>query len=289
MTLAPDQAVDQALDVLGDELGLTVAHTLDSHTVLTASGLEEPAVIEALGLYLVALIAGVVQTTLRLSTVLLDRSPEGRQQLAADVAARITPAAGAPAGSAAVFKANVRDPWIAEGIGHAMLAVRKRKATPCLSGAVAAMTVPHGKPSQQGLDLFAIYEENGLPAIALGEAKATAAGGSGRLTEAIGFFRKVQGGERDVDIRMQVVSLHDSLPANLQNGISAGFWHQRACYLPIIAHGDTVDISTSRPALQAIARSVDRKRVVYFHPSNYSGFFDRVAVSMRAAVSVINP
>jgi hypothetical protein len=285
----PDAAVDQALDVLAAGLVLYEAYAHDSHIALTVSGLEDEAVINALGLYLVGLLAGIVRTNLRLSAVLLDRTPEGQAQLAADVEARLTPPSGASAWAVQHFAADVRDPWIAEGIGHAILAVRHRAETVCLSGAVAAMTVPHAKPSQQGLDLFAIYDSDGVPAIALGEAKATQDNGSGRLTESIAFFRAVEAGDRDVDIRMQVVLLREALSEPLQQGLSGSFWHQRACYLPLIAHGDDVDMSVPRPALRAITRPAAHKRVIHCRPPDYTQFFDDVAAAMRSAVMAINP
>jgi hypothetical protein len=287
--LEPEEAVNQALDVLASGLVLHEAHAHDSHIALSVSGLAEQIVIEALGLYLVGLVAGVVRTNLKLSAALLDRTPEGRAQLAAEVEARLTPPAGASPWAREHFVADVRDPWIAEGIGHAILAVRNRAETLCLSGAVVAITVPHGKPSQQGLDLFAIYDDDGLPAIALGEAKATRENGSARLTEAIAFFREVEAGDRDVDIRMQVVLLREALDESLQLGLSGSFWRQRASYLPLIAHGDDVDMSAPRPALLAIPRPATQKRVIHCRPANYARFFEAVATAMRQAVPTINP
>jgi hypothetical protein len=285
----PEEAVNEALDVLASDLQLRESYTHDSHTVLTVSGVGEQAVIDALGLYLVGLLAGIVRTNLRLSAELLDRTPEGRAQLAADVEARLTPPEGASPYTVEHFVADVRDPWIAEGMGHAILAVRNRAETPCLNGAVAAITVPHGKPSQQGLDLFAIYDEEGLPAVALGEAKATLENGSARLTEAISFFRAVEAGKRDVDIRMQVVLLREALDESLQRGLSGSFWRERACYLPLIAHGDDLDMSVRRPALLALDRPATHKRVIHCRPDDYSHFFSAVAAAMRRAVSTVNP
>lgn len=289
LQLEPEGAINQALDVLTDGLMLHEAYAHDSHIALSVSGLSEQTVIDALGLYLVGLMAGIVRTNLKLSAALLDRTPGGRAQLAADVKARLTPPLDAPPRARERFVADVRDPWIAEGIAHAILAVRNRAETPCLSGTVAAITVPHSKPSQQGLDLFAIYDDDGLPAIALGEAKATLENGSARLTEAIGFFRKVEAGDRDVDIRMQVVLLREALDESLQLELSGSFWRERACYLPLIAHGDEVDMSASRPALLAIARPAAQKRVIHCRPADYVQFFEAVAKAMRQAVTTINP
>jgi hypothetical protein len=43
----------------------------------------------------------------------------------------------------------------------------------CVPGRVWAATVPHDKVSKQGLDLVAVYDEEGLPALCVGESKAS--------------------------------------------------------------------------------------------------------------------
>jgi hypothetical protein len=285
--VSPEEVVEQALDVLASELVVSEAYSHDSHIALTANGLDGPDVVAALGAYLVGLIAGVVRTSLELSAALLDQTLDGRAKLAAEIEALLSAPGGATQWTLDHFDANVRDPWIAEGIAHALLAVRNRADTLSLSGRVVAVTVPHVKPSQQGLDLVAIYEDDGLPALAIGEAKATLDNGSGRLTESIAFFRAVEAGDRDVDIRMQVVVLSEALDDSLRRALSAGFWHEKACYLPFIAHGDDVDMATPRPALRAIARPAPQKRVTFCRPGDYAHFFDGVADAMRRAVTTI--
>ncbi|MEJ7784083.1 MAG: hypothetical protein WKF96_04710 [Solirubrobacteraceae bacterium] len=284
-----DEAVDRALDTLAEHLQIRQVHDPDSHTALCLFGLDEDVVIEAIGMYLVGLLAGIVRTNLELSAVMLAQTPAGRAQLFGTVEALLHPAADATDEAVKVFDANVRDPWIAEAIGHAVLAVRGRADTECLDGRVAALTVPHPQPSQQGVDLFAIYDDGGLPAMALGEAKATRANGSARLTQAIGFFRTVEDGDRDVDILMQVTLLREALDPALQQGLSASFWHERACYLPVIAHGDDVDMSAERPSLAAIDRAASHKRVIHCRPEEYTAFFDAVATATLSAVDTITP
>jgi hypothetical protein len=286
---AADQAVEHALELLQDRLELTELCANETHTALDISGLDDEAVVDALGLYLVALLAGIVQTNLTLSTLLLGVGGDGREELRAEVEARLAPSPDATNDAIAVFDQNVRDPWIAEGLGHAVLAIRGRVPTLCVAGDVKAMAVPHAKPSQQGLDLFAIYADRGYPAMALGEAKATRDNGSARLGEASVFFQSVAKGKRDVDIRMQVVVLAPALSDELRAGLSYGFWHERACYLPLIAHGDVLDLTRNRRTLREIARPVADKRVLNFHPADYDSFFANVAGAMRRAVDTIYP
>jgi hypothetical protein len=147
--------------------------------------------------------------------------------------------------------------------------------------------VPHVKPSEQGLDLFAIFDDGGLPAMALGEAKATLNGGGERLTEATAFFKQVADGKRDVDIRQQVTVLADSLSEDLQSGLSGAFWKKRACYLPVIAHGNQLDVRRRRNALGNISRPANEKRVIFCRPNDYGQFFDGIAEAMRRSVDVV--
>ncbi|MDA0179321.1 hypothetical protein OJ997_03345 [Solirubrobacter phytolaccae] len=282
-----EDLVDRALDTLTRLLTLTEVAAIDSHVALEVGGLADPEAVDALGMYLVALLAGIVGTDLRLSAALLEDSADAKAELMAAVVARLEPVPDAKQEIKDVFAPNVRDPWIAEGVAHALLAVRQRAVTPCVSGNVAAIAVPHPKPSQQGLDLFAIYDDAGLPALALGEAKATKNNGSGRLTEATSFFQKVHDGARDVDIRMQTVVLRPALSAQLQAGLSGAFWKTRACFLPFIAHGDQLDLARSRPGLKRIGRPVESKRVLDCHPVVYDEFFDAVDAAMRRAAAAL--
>jgi hypothetical protein len=279
--------VDAALNQLVQHLGLTVASVNKTHTALAITGLDDSLVTAALGQYLVGLIAGVVQTDLTLSVALLGHGPDASEQLRQEVDRLLEPAETASAEAKALFRQNVRDPWIAEGLGHALLAIRQRTSTECLPGQVAAMVVPHPAPSRQGLDLLAVYDCEGEPALALGEAKATRNGGSSRLTEAVTFFHEVAAGERDLDIRMQVVVLKPALSAELCENLSYGFWHQRSCYLPMITHGDEVPMNRNRKSLREINRPASEKRVVFGRPQHYDRFFDDVSTAMKSAVAAI--
>jgi hypothetical protein len=79
------------------------------------------------------------------------------------------------------------------------------------------------------------------------------------------------------------------LSTELERGLSASFWRERACYLPFIAHGDALNMSAERPALKAIARSAAHKRVIHCRPDEYGDFFNDVADAMLEAVDRITP
>src|SRR5262249_21810775 len=104
-----------------------------------------------------------------------------------------------------------RNPWIAEGIGHLLLFLAGQRNTGCLNGLVAALKSLHAIPTQQGLDLVAIYLREDLPVLATGESKATRADPGGQLTEAAGFFRDIEAHERDGELVADIAMLEPFL------------------------------------------------------------------------------
>ena len=55
-------------------------------------------------------------------------------------------------------------------------------------------TVPHDKVSKQGLDLVAVYDDDGLAALCVGESKASNSHAASHLNSAIRLFRGIDSG-----------------------------------------------------------------------------------------------
>jgi hypothetical protein len=177
-----------------------------------------------------------------------------------------------------------RNPWIAEGVGHLVLFMAGRRDTGCLAGRVAALKALHAVPTQQGLDLVAIYMLEDLPALVIGETKATKADPSGQLTEAASFFRDIEAHARDGELVADVSMLEQVLPAGVRDELGEAFWAERRTYLPLIAYGVEFDPHTERPLLRGLSPAAEHKRVVVVRLPTFHEFFDTVADAMRSAV-----
>jgi hypothetical protein len=167
------QAVESALTTLRDRITVEEEpEGPDSHVVVRVTGLEEPDCREALGVYLTGLVANVVRIDLQLANVLLGVGADADAELSKDVERLIgasnvvddtnTPVAGTITSD---FRDDFRNSWIAEGIGHALVSLPETTPGPCIPGVLHALTLPHHKSSQQGLDAVAIYDDEDFLAL----------------------------------------------------------------------------------------------------------------------------
>ena len=139
--------MEEAIAALAGRLALDVHSPCPgSHTVIRVADLES---VEALGRYLVGLIAGVVAVDLIVSERYLGVGPD----FAAELRAEVEQVVGASNAITDGFRDTRRNPWIAECLGHLMLMIAGDDPGLCVSGRVWAATVPHDKVSKQGSTL----------------------------------------------------------------------------------------------------------------------------------------
>jgi hypothetical protein len=163
----------------------------------------------------------------------------------------------------------------------------------CVPGRIWAATVPHDKVSKQGLDLVAVYDDAGFPALCIGESKASRLNAGRHLNSSIRLFRDVDARQRDYEIRVTMInSLDAHVPEDLRSQVPGMFWRDRRLYMPVIGFegGSGFDATTNRPnTFGLLLVAVDRRRCVSLDLGNYYGFFDDVADAMRAAIDVYAP
>jgi hypothetical protein len=258
---------------------------LTSHTLITVGGLEAPEAIAALGTFLTGLIAGAVTIDMRVIELLLGSGPEYAEELDRELTAvlgadndSITPS----------FREDRRDPWIGECLAHALLVIHRGEPGLCVPALVRAVTLPHDKPSQQGLDLVAIYEEDGGPGLCVGESKASENWAGQHLSRSVGLFREIDESKRNYQIRSVVLNtLFANVNPELQGKMEHLFWEDRRLYLPLIGYSAASDFNpaSERPqTLGVLSVPQNRRRLVVIPLESYPSFFDGVADAMRAAV-----
>jgi len=272
--------VEGALVELGKELVVEEQSPASSHCVIVVAGLEAANVRSALGCYLTASLAGVIQADARVDSALIGSSIDERDELIAAVQGLI----GETNDIDQTFRDTRRNAWIGEGIGHALLMLRARHETALLAGGVAALKGPHPSPYRAGLDLVALYRDGQDLAFVVGEGKTTEGRGSDELTNATGLFASIDRGERELEIRLEVAALKPALPTELAERVGPAIWRERRCYLPLIVFGTPFNATGQRQALADLLPDTARKRVIVCRLEDFYGFFDSVADSMRAAV-----
>ncbi len=285
--MTPVELVENALQDLERHVTLTEEPGAVTHVAIKASGIEHSAASTALGRYLTGALAGIVQMDATLSTQLMGSTPDARQELVRHVHSLVGATNIFTSAAEIQFRDTVRNAWIGEGVGHAMFLLRSRRDTLCLAGTVRAMVLMHPRPSRQGLDLIAIYEDAEGPAVAIGEAKTSRDNGSGQLTDAASFFGDVDNGVHSVDIRNSLAALRGFVAPALAARVSDTLWRERSAYVPMIVHEQAFSPTADRPALGRLRPPVHCRRVIVFRLDRYGEFFDAVSDSMRGAVGEV--
>jgi hypothetical protein len=273
--------LERALETLAAGLELQEVPGPTTHTAVVARGLDSPDVTAALGTYLVGLLAGAIDIDAQLSDELLGVHPDSRREVR-DHATRLigrdnhfrTP-------DARRFRDRVRNPWIAEGLGHAILVLRTRVQSVCCVEEIHALKQPHPEPSRQGLDLLAIYDTASAPGLLLGEAKASRRYGVRRLKEAVEFYTGFEAGRRGGDIRAEVHALKHVLPDAVRAGIYDGFWRDESCYVPLIVHSQPIREGEDHDGLDGLRPPIASKRLLAVRLRGFHAFFNSVADGMR--------
>lgn len=283
----PLQVIEEALEVLTASVTLRQLPKVGSHTAIVADGLEAPGVAVAFGRYLVGALAGAVDIDARLSEQLLARGVDAQAELVTTVRTLVGGSNKFSTLRDVRFRDTRRNAWIAEGVVHALLVLRARTDTACLTGPVYALTEPHQIPTQQGLDAVAVYVDAGGPVVAIGESKASRRDGSGQLTEAADIFAAVDSGDYGVALRSALMSLRRVLPPSVASEVKDSLWRDHRCYLPVILHETPFNPEAERQVLAKLAPPAERRRLLALRLTDFPAFFDAVADAMRAAVEEV--
>ncbi len=285
----PIAVLDAALAELDAHLDLAVVDGPATHVALVALDVDDDAVPLALGRYLVGVVAGAVDIDARLSVELLAQTPDEQAEVRAHVLRLIGENNEWETDEARHFRDRVRNPWIAEVLAHVFLMLRRRRETLCLLGEVHALKLPHLDPRRQGLDLIGIYEEDGDPALAVGEAKASRDNGPALLNDAAAFFDEIDKGKRGVEIRQEVHALKHVLPDGIRRKIGDSLWRERCCYLPVIVHLNGIDPASDHVRLGGLVPAPPGKRLLAIRIADFHGFFDDVANAARDSFAELLP
>lgn len=282
------EPIQSALELIAERVQIQPSGDPPSHLALRVTGIEAQDVVRALAIYLVGCLAGAVKVDATLAARFLGSSFDVERELRRRVRRRI----GADNDSSTVGRRNWRDrrrnPWIAEGIAHALLMIAGSAATSCVEGAVQALKPLHPQVTQQGLDLVAIYADGDAALwLAIGESKASKDRGSQELTNATDFYRELESGTRDADLVADLLVLEAALPDNVLDQIGETLWDGRRTYLPLVAYEQNFDETRRRSALARLGAPREHRRVLLVRLSDFHKFFDDVAEAARESVEAL--
>jgi hypothetical protein len=279
-----DEVVREALQTLDAHLLLSEQEGPTTHIAIGALDFEHEDVAPALGRYIVGVLMGAIEDDASLSQDLLDVSPDEAAEVRSHVEKLIRTSNDFSDDSAKHFRDHTRNPFITEVLAHALLVLRKTRATACVAGPTVALKQPHPDPRRQGIDLVAIYNDGGAAVPVIGEAKSSKANGSAQLSKSAEFFASLDAGERGYEVRTELRALGRALSDELREGFAPRLWRDRCCYLPVIVHGQSLDVLADLDGLASLKPPQDHIRVVGLEVEGFHRFFDDVADEILLAV-----
>ena len=284
MADSPKELIEQSLEGIATCISCDEQPSPDSHTVVLVTGLDETPVPQHLAHYAVAFLAGWVQRDATIAERLSVQGVEKRPEILRLVNRIVTSDPELTSAQLEHWKQSWRNAWIAEVLTHALFVIHRTSTSGFLGGAVLALLRPHPLPKRQGLDTIAIYGEEGIAVMAIGETKATAENASAQLTNACEMFKSVELGLHGPDLRNAIDILGGLLPDQLQDQVTEAIWRKSSCYLPAIFHESDFDPSGRRNRLAGLSPTAARKRVLVCQITDFEAFFDAVAAAMPTAV-----
>src|SRR5689334_3819974 len=284
MAQPPKELIEECLADIAAHIDCREQPSPDSHTVIEVIGIDDAGVALGLARYAVGFLAGWVQRDATIAARLHVEGVENKPEVVALAERVVTPDPDLSPESLAIWKQTSRDPWLAEVLTHALFVIHRDKISAFLAGGVLALIRPHPHPNRQGLDSLAIYDDQEVAVIAIGETKATRDNASAELTNACGMFDQVDAGLFGPDLRDAIDLMGDVLPAHLQDQVSDALWRKNRCYLPAIFHQCDFDASNPRERLQRLEPPRERKRVLLCQISDFGSFFDAVADAIPAVI-----
>jgi hypothetical protein len=280
------ELIEAALGVLAEGVELHVVDGPTTHVAIAVTGLDEPEVRRAIGVYFVGVIAGGVGEDARLSEELLARTPESWIEVRDHVLRLIGATNTFTTDAEENFRDTTRNPWMAEILAHAILVLSARRDCTCIVGEIRALKQPHPDSKRQGLDIVAIYEDEGVtPVLAVGEAKASRAYGPQRVTDTAAFFAEIDAGKRGVEIRQVVHGLKNALSEELRDKLADGFWRDSCCYVPFVVHSEPAIEAVDHQGLGLLRPEPRLRRLIAPELADFYEFFNDVADSARATLN----
>jgi hypothetical protein len=284
MAESPKELIESSLGGIANCVSCDERPSPDSHTVVEVAGLDDPSVPRYLACYAVAFLAGWVQRDATIAERLGIQGVEKRTEVLRLVDRVVTADSDTSPEDLTTWKQTWRNPWIAEVLTHALFVIHRTSVSGFLTGGVLALLRPHPLPKRQGLDSIAIYGEEGIAVMAIGETKATVNNASAQLTNACEIFDSVDLGLYGPDLRDAIDILGDLLPPHLQSQVTEALWRKNRCYLPTIFHEATFDPSSRRDRLAKLEPIAARKRVLVCRILDFEAFFDAMATAMPSVI-----
>lgn len=282
LSTALETAIRESLDYLRGSLQCSLLNC-ESHDTVAVVGLENECAREAIARYLVGTRASAIDAALNIRADLED-TQEDRDEIYDSVIQIVRQEIDASQESRPDWVTNERNPWIAEGVWHLMMALAATCRDFHPPGLILLVNYAHIKAKDHGMDVSAIYADEDSLGLTIIETKAYKNAPNNAISDATTFFREVKNGTHDARVRQAVQIMRTALPENAQGQVSGTFWKRNRVYVcnPHYSQSDTdIDWTVRRPSLKALASTCEQIFVMPNALASFDQFFNDIADRMR--------
>ena len=275
--------INDALAVLKDTLRCSSSNCESHVTVIVAGLTDDERVLEAIARYLVGIRASAIDAALNIKAELED-TQEDRSEILKSVIQIVKQEVALPRDPSPGWVIRERNPWIAEGIWHLLMALAASRPDIHPPGLILLLNYPHIKAKDHGLDVSAIFDGTNGMGFSIIETKAYKDDPNGAISDATDFFREVRKGTHDSRIRQVIQTMRKALPETEQHRISGSFWKRNRVYIynQHCSQSDGAPRWTSRrPSLEALLSANERVFIMPNDLADFDQFFDDIANRMR--------
>jgi hypothetical protein len=278
--------IESSLDYLSSIITANVTDTKTHRSIIINGISNDQKTIDAIAVYMVALIANAIEANLQVRCDLLGTDDEAKIELQETVIDYI----GENNNQNRDFIEDERNPWISEALIHLLLNVSRSVGTIHPPGKIIAVGLVHDDPKDKGIDITALYDGITI-GLTVGEGKAHKLYPDQAISKATNFYvgfdvNRVLGKR----IRTQVQIMRASLPDDLSSRATEGFWKKERCFMPVLIYDQSVarDWSKPRRVMNKLDVPIDRRILIPLEVCDYDEFFDKICDSMRQYVERVN-
>ena len=249
-----------------------------SHQVLTITGWHQPALLQSVARYMVGLRVNAISAGLAVRCGLTDTPAD-----AIEVWDNVIQIVGETATSLNDNQISTRrNPWIAEALWHLCMAAARQSTDLHPPGQVLAVSMPHVKTTDPGVDLAVLFQDGATYGLSIIETKAYENNVGAAMSLCVRLFGEIDEGVHNVRLRQLVGALRAGLAA--QGSISDGLWKNRRCYFSNVHYDDVnqIDWTSARADFAPLVPGGPNIYVMPHAITGFSQFFTQVADRMRA-------
>lgn len=278
-----ERDIGDALTYLRDTLQCCYSTCGSHNTVIVAGLADDERVREAIARYLVGIRAAAVDAALNIKANLED-TQEDREEVFRSVIQIVKQEIDPMGDPLPDWVTRERNPWLAEGIWHLLMAVAAHRSDIHPPGLILLLSYAHIKAIDHGMDVSAVFHNSGSIGFSIVETKAYRDDLNSAISSATEFFREVKLGTHDSRIRQAVQIMRTALPASEQGLVSDSFWKRNRVYIynPHYGRGvSSVDWTNRRPSLAELASERERILIMPNELVDFDQYFNDIADRMR--------